>query len=256
MFINYKRTVGFSTEIINAGFNQDGQITCAQKTTAGAPANTPNKYIAGALVQNTADGLWYRNNGTYASPNFVNDSSDLTLPFADTDATSTTGSVFTLTASALTTGKVYRAIAAAANLTGAGRYFEANDGAANVFGIGPNGHIHSAQTTAPTIAVTIQNGITNAAITAGSSDTCGIITTTGTNNNGGGTVLDVTFNKTYTVAPKSISLTPLNSSAAKSSATTLLRPWISAISATGFTITIPADASAGATPSFSYQVIA
>ncbi len=128
MFIQYNRTVDFSTVIINAGKNQDNLITCGQKTTAGAPSNTANKYIAAAMIQNIADGLWYRNAGTSASPNFVNDASDLTLPFSDTDAVTTTGAVFQLTASALTTGAIFRGTIPALTLT-TGGIFDAALGA-------------------------------------------------------------------------------------------------------------------------------
>jgi hypothetical protein len=68
MFINYKRTVEFSTEIINAGVNQDDLITCAQKTTTGAPSATVGVYIPGAIVQNIVSGIVYSNIGTTASP--------------------------------------------------------------------------------------------------------------------------------------------------------------------------------------------
>ena len=125
-----------------------------------------------------------------------------------------------------------------------------------MFGIGANGHIHTSQTTAPSIIVTTPNGITAAAITAGGTDVCGVITTTGTNNNGGNTVIDVTFHKTYTTAPKSVQLQALNTAASKAAAVSLLTAYVSARTATGFTITIPADANAIATPSWSYQVIA
>lgn len=70
MFINYKRTVDFSTVIINAGLNQDNLITCAQKTTSGAPAADANKYVAGAIVQNVASGIVYINAGSSASPSW------------------------------------------------------------------------------------------------------------------------------------------------------------------------------------------
>lgn len=259
MWINFLRTVKFSTEIINAGTNQAGLITCGQKTTSGAPAATANKYIAGCIIQNTATGVCYINRGTSASPvwGVIDTGAGVTLPFAGTDATSTTGSVFSvvasalttgvgfvLTAAALTTGQIYRAVATAATMVGAGRYFEANDGATNVFGIGPNGHIHSEQTTAPTIA----NGTATTivpAITAGSTDVTGNITSTGTAV--AGTII-VTFNKTYTTAPKTVLLIPTNTAAAAAMATT----FVTAKSATTFTIQCPVVTA----PSWSYLVIA
>ena len=72
-----------------------------------------------------------------------------------------------------------------------------------------DGHIRSRQTTAPTIGVTTQNGITAAAIAANSTDMKGRITTTGTQNNTN-TVLTITFNKTFTIAPTVI-ITAANS---------------------------------------------
>lgn len=168
----------------------------------------------------------------------------------------TTGTLESISGSGLTSGVGHKVTAAQATLT-TGRYYSANDGATEVFGVGANGHIHSTVSAAPpTIAVSVQNGITAAAITAGGSDTCGIITTTGTNNAGGATVLQVTFGKTYTAAPKGVILMPANASAAKSAATSQAGVFVSAVAATTFDITIPSDASAGATPSWRYVVIA
>lgn len=168
----------------------------------------------------------------------------------------TTAVLDLISATALTTGIAQKVILGATSLT-TGRYVSYNDGAGEVFGVGTNGHlISTVSASVPTISVTQQNGITNAAITAGGSDTAGIITTTGTNNNGGTTVLEVTFGKTYTTAPKAVILTPKNASAAKIATTSLLGVYVSATSATTFDITIPADAAAGATPSWSYLVIA
>jgi hypothetical protein len=322
--INYFRTVPFNVAIINAWKDQDSLISSAQKNTTGAPDADAGYYVVGALIQNVVSGIIYRNAGTTAAPVWEDIQSGLSLPFADTDGTSTTGASFAITSSALTTGAVYRgtgsgatlttggifdaalgvavtgygfravttgvytgtagilqitansattgtlsvfsgtglttgilqkAVAAAGTLT-TGRYYSANDGALEVFGIGANGHIHTQQTTAPTIAVSQASGITAAAITAGATDTCGIITTTGTNNGAADTILVVTFGKTYTTAPKTVQLTALNQSGAKVSAGTAAGTYISAVSATTFTITIPRDASATATPSWSYIVIA
>lgn len=168
----------------------------------------------------------------------------------------TTGTLDSISGTGLTSGIGQKVTAAAATLT-TGRYYSANDSATEVFGVGANGHIHSTVSAAPpTIAVSIQNGITAAAITAGGSDTCGIITTTGTNNAGGATVLQVTFGKTYTAAPKGVILMPANASGAKAADTSGAGVYISAVAATTFDITIPSDAGAGATPSFRYVVIA
>jgi len=68
MFINYKRTVEWSTALVNVGLNEDGLITCGQKNTTGAPATTAGKYIKGSLIQNMISGLLYVNTGTTAVP--------------------------------------------------------------------------------------------------------------------------------------------------------------------------------------------
>lgn len=161
----------------------------------------------------------------------------------------TTGTLTVHSGTGITTGKIMSYVAAAATLT-TGRYYTCNDGALEVFGIGANGHIHGSQTTAPTIAVTTQAGITAAAITAGGSDTCGTITTTGTST--GATVLDITFHKTYTTAPKFVVLSPANAAASMPNTSY----YVSAISATTFTITVAAGGTYAATPSWRYFVIA
>jgi hypothetical protein len=242
-----------------------GLVIMAFKITTGAPAATAGYFAPSAMIFNLVDGTWYQMTGSTAAPAWTlnGSSSGFTLPVSATDSATTTGVSFAtimsaittgiaqrITAVSVTTGKLFQAVAAAATMT-TGRYFNANDGVADVWGIGANGHIHTAQTTAPTIAVSAQNGITAAAITAGASDTAGIVTTTGTNNNGGATVLQVTFNKTFTTAPKSVVLTPRNASGAGPNPA-----FVSAITATTFDITIPASASAGATPSWNYVVVA
>lgn len=162
----------------------------------------------------------------------------------------TTGVANLFTATGATSGTVLKLTATAATLT-TGRYLSANDSATEVFGIGANGHIHSTvSASVPTIAVTTQAGITAAAITAGGSDTCGVITTTGTST--GATVLDVTFGKTYTTAPKFVHVVPANAAAAQPNTGYL----VSATSATGFTITVAAGGTYAATPSFRYLVVA
>lgn len=243
----------------------------AVKITTGAPAATAGKFIPSALVWNAVDGELYKMNGTTAVPTWTileTSASGFTLPLSETDAATSTGVSLAMIMSALTTGiaqritailtttgKIFQAVAAAATMT-TGRYYSANDGALDVWGIGANGHTHYTQTTAPTIAVSTANGISAAAITAGGTDVVGIITTTGTNNAGGNTVLQVTFNKTYTTAPKAVLLFPRNAAAAKIAATSLAGVFVSAIAATTFDITIPSDAGAGATPSWDYLVIA
>lgn len=157
----------------------------------------------------------------------------------------TTGVIVSVSTTGLTTGVAHKVIATAATLT-TGFYYAANDAALNVFTVGANGHITSNQTTAPTIAVTNQAGITAAAVTAGSTDTCGNITTTGTST--GGTVLTITFNKTYTVAPKFVVVNETNAAAVTGGI------FCSSTTATTAVFTIPS--ASGATPSFSYFVIA
>lgn len=188
--------------------------------------------------------------------------SNFSLPATETDSTTTTttslafamnavttGVGISISTTALTTGINHQSIATAATLT-TGRYYSANDSTTEVFGIGLNGHIISTQTTAPTIAVGTQNGITAAAITAGSTDTCGSITTTGTST--GGTIMTVTFNKTYTTAPKVVQLTAANAAGGGVNSD----PYISSITATTFVITIPTGGVYAATPSWYYLVIA
>lgn len=129
------------------------------------------------------------------------------------------------------------------------------DGSGNV-GIGTDfpsallnlndGHIRSQQTTAPTIAVTVQNGITAAAITAGSTDTKGNITTTGTQNATSPTVLTITFNKVYNVAPIVV-ITAANLTGG-------VCPYYVSATTTNFTLSFQGSAPA-ATPSFNYMVI-
>ncbi len=162
----------------------------------------------------------------------------------------TTGVANLFTATGATSGIVLTLKATAATLT-TGRYLSANDAAGEVFGIGANGHIHSTVgATAPTIAVTTQAGITAAAITAGGSDTCGVITTTGTST--GATQITVTFNKTYTTAPKAVILTPANAAAGMPNTGYI----VDSISATAFRITVAAGGTYAATPSWMYLVVA
>lgn len=167
-----------------------------------------------------------------------------------TTGTYTGAGILQLSATGATSGVLAKITATAATLT-TGRYLSANDSATEVFGIGANGHIHSTVSAAPpTIAVTTQQGITAAAITAGGSDTCGVITTTGTST--GATQLTVTFGKTYTTAPKAVILTPANAAAGMPNTGYI----VDSISATTFRITVAAGGTYAATPSFQYLVIA
>ncbi len=222
---------GNFTSTANMGFVS----ILANTTTAGVVTHI----AANALTTGVA--LSIDGTGVYTGTGFVE----------ITQSGATTGTIYSITGAGLTTGKAIVATATAATLT-TGRYFSANDGALEVFGVGANGHIVSNQTTAPTIVVTNQASITAAAIVAGSTDTVGSITTTGTST--GGTILTITFNKTYTTAPKSVVLTPANAAAAYSGVSLTTGAYISSITATTFVITIPN--ATGATPSWYYQVIA
>lgn len=108
-----------------------------------------------------------------------------------------------------------------------------------------DGHIRSEQTTAPAIAVSTANGITAAALSSGSTDTKGTITTTG-DNNGTNTVITVTYNKVYTVAPVVV----VSASNASGQAYT----FFASSGTNNFTVNLR-DAGTNATPSFNYIVI-
>lgn len=311
-------TLGDVSDINVVGLAYDGV-----KTTAGAPANTANRWTEGATCRNYADGKLYLNSGTSASPNFVqvDTGAGFSIPTTATDGTTTIGTSFAMTFSALTsgvgqkltgsgaalltagiiqdiimglatvgagqvisctgiyTGTGIRKIIANAATTGVidtisaagltsgighqvvllapalttGRYYSANDGATEVFGIGANGHIHSkVSAVPPTAGITAAHGITAVALTAGATDTCGVITTTGTQDNTTDSTFTITFGKTYTVAPKSIVLFAANAAGAVGSSL----PYLVSISATAAVIGITKSAAAAATPSWCYQIIA
>jgi len=136
----------------------------------------------------------------------------------------------------------------AATLT-TGRYISVNDTTnGEVFGVGTNGHIISTAGTAPTIG-TNSTGISACAITAGGTDTCGVVTTTGTPQSG--TVLTITFGKTYTTAPKAVLYAPTNAAAGGVNTMPIITT-----TATTAVFTWPAGGVYAATPSFMYFVIA
>jgi hypothetical protein len=122
----------------------------------------------------------------------------------------------------------------------------------NGFNTQKAGHIVFSSTTAPapTIAVTTQAGITAVALVAGSADQAGSFTTTGTST--GGTVITLTFGTPFATAPRAVDISPINATAA--GANTL--PYVSSVTTTTFVITIPTGGTYGATPSYSYQVLA
>lgn len=173
----------------------------------------------------------------------------------------TTSSLMTLTANSATTaagllrvnglgitsGLIGVFNATAATLT-TGRYLSCNDAALEVFGIGANGHIHTTQTTAPT-AGTNATGISAIAVTAGSTDVAGTFTTTGTPASG--TVLTITFHKTYTTAPKFVVVSPANAAAGGVNTMPIVTQ-----TATTFVLTWPAGGVYAATPSYTYLVVA
>ena len=107
------------------------------------------------------------------------------------------------------------------------------------------------QTTKPTIAVGTQNGVTAAAVSNGSTDTAGIITTTGTSA-AGDTVFTVTFEEAYAVAPV-VQIQPLNEAAAQNADDAGSGAYVSSTTTGTFVVTIPG--ASGATPSWSYLAI-
>lgn len=282
-------TVSWDASLIDIGFMSDsasvpaalrGLAINAIKITTGALAATVGVWAPGAIVQNAVDGTNYQMIGSTASPVWaiLDTGAGFTLPASITDSTTTTGTSFAMimsalttgigeiitaasattaiitkrVASALTTGIIYQAVAAIATLT-TGRYFSANDGATEVWGIGANGHIHStASASAPSAAITAAHGITAVALTTGATDVCGQITSTGTQDNTTDSTFTLTFGKTYTVAPKSVQLFALNAAGAVGSSL----PYVVSISATAVVFGVSKSAAAAATPSWCYQVIA
>lgn len=216
-------------------------------TGASVDAITANSATTGTVQLITANGLTSGHGTVITSSGTIVTTGDL-LSVIGNSATTSTGLV-RVSATGLTTGSALQVKATAATLT-TGFYAAFNDGALNVLTVGANGHITSNQTTAPTIAVGTQDGITAAAITAGSTDTAGIITTTGTST--GGTVMTITFNKTYTVAPKVVILSAANAAGGGINSD----PIVTSITATTFVITIPTSGVYAATPSWYYLVVA
>jgi hypothetical protein len=161
----------------------------------------------------------------------------------------TTGNIAIINATAATTGTLLELNATGGTLT-TGNYLVCNDAGLDVFAVRRNGHLFGSQTTKPTIAVTTQNGITAAAVTNGSTDTCGEITTTGTSA-AGDTVLTVTFEEAYANAPR-VFIQPTNEAAAQNADDATSGAYISATTTTTFVITIPG--ASGSTPSFDYFV--
>lgn len=246
--------------------NSSGLIILVRCTAANLPTGVDPVsgagFAVGCMAQASDTGNGYVNTGTTTVPvwTLLDAGTAFGIPTAVTDASTTTATSLALvmsalttgvgeklTASATTTGTLYEAIAAAATLT-TGFYYAANDGALNVFTVGANGHITSKQTTAPTIA-TNATGLSAVAVTAGSTDTCGTITSTGTPASG--TVITLTFNKTYTTAPKVVLYTPANAAAGGVNTMPIVTQ-----TATTAVFTWPAGGVYAATPSWTYLVIA
>lgn len=159
----------------------------------------------------------------------------------------TTGIGESIVTGALTTGTAHKVTATAATLT-TGFYYAANDGALNVFTVGANGHLTSNQTTAPTVG-TNGTGLSAVAVTAGSTDTAGTITSTGTPASG--TVITLTFHKTYTTAPKVVMYQAANAAAGGVNTQPIVTQ-----TATTAVFTWPAGGVYAATPSWMYLVVA
>jgi len=253
------------------GTSQTGAITLQSGNATGTTTTSAFALLANALTSGT--GLYVANSlsgqtsdtlinvsqtgvTTGYTGNLVNVSSSSTtgaatfLSVVANASTVGTGEAISMTAA--TTGIGLKVTAAQATLTGIGRYFSANDGSVEVFGIGPNGHLHSlASAAAPSAAITAANGITAAAIVAGSSDTAGGFTTTGTQAGGTDSTLTVTFGKTYTTAPKAIMLTPASATAVAGGCLA----YISSVSATAFVVGVKTVGTCGATPAWNYMVI-
>ncbi len=216
-------TTGFAMAVTSGGANL---------TTGGALNISNGASTAGTAVVVTSTGVMTTTAGL--------------LTLTGNSATTASG-LLRVNGLGLTTGLGLQLNATAATLT-TGRYLSCNDAALEVFGIGANGHIHTTQTTAPTIG-TNATGISACAVTAGSTDVCGTITTTGTPASG--TVLTITFNKTYTTAPKFVTVEAANAAAGG-----VNTPPIVTQTATTIVLTWPAGGVYAATPSFTYFVVA
>jgi len=245
----YSGTTGLNGIVTaTAAYNTNSKYTTTEATDAIASTTPASIKTAGGVAVakaifagttiNAGTNLTAGNNATAGGNLYVGTALtyDPTLALVD------------ITGNLTTSGNVCLLRGVAATMT-TGYYLACYDGAVYSLAVGANGHLHSNQTTAPT-AATNATGISAIAITAGSTDTCGKFTTTGTPQSG--TVLTITFNKTYTVAPKFVSIVPLN--AAGGEPNTI--PYVSSTTATTFVLTYPAGGVYAATPSYSYLVVA
>ena len=114
-----------------------------------------------------------------------------------------------------------------------------------------NAHFESTQTTAPTIGMTTCAG--SPGVTSGSTDAAGSFTT-GTLGTGGSCTITITFNKAYSIAPKSVLITPMNSAAADTSASGP-QPYVSSTTPTTFVVTFRTSVGTGSAYQFYYWVI-
>lgn len=255
------------------------------KITTGAPAATVGVWAKGAQVYNVFDGVWYQMSGTTAAPAWTINSAVAGSPGGPPTAVQTNNSgvfggnanfTYDLATDAFASGLFDGAGGGQAGWSHAGQFAFIKGGTATDFGqvyannfgvqllgsgVGEvyfNGgsHIISNQAAAPTISVTTANGISAAAISTHSSDIAGVITTTGTNNAGGNSVLHITFSKVFPTGwiPRVV-ITPLNSAAAKASDASLITPVVNNVTEAGFDVVMTSDASALPTPSWSYHVI-
>jgi hypothetical protein len=114
-----------------------------------------------------------------------------------------------------------------------------------------NAHFKSTQTTAPAIATPTTCGTTpTASVTAGSTDSAGSLTISNGTGTGQTCSAVVTFNKTYGAAPKSIIITPKDANATNS-----VYAYVSATSATTFTVTFKVAAAVSTSYNFYYWII-
>lgn len=216
-------TTGFAMAITSGGANL---------TTGGALSISNGASTAGVAVTVTSTGVMTTTAGL--------------MTLTGNSATTASG-LLRVSGTGLTTGLGVQITAAAATLT-TGRYISFNDGALEVLGIGANGHIHTTQTTAPTVG-TNATGLSAVAVTAGSTDVAGTITSTGTPQSG--TVITLTFHKTYTTAPKVVVYTPANAAAGGVNTMPIVTT-----TATTAVFTWPAGGVYAATPSWTYLVVA
>lgn len=163
----------------------------------------------------------------------------------------TTGIISKVSVAGLTSGIGHQVVATAATLT-TGRYYSANNGTTEVFGVGPNGHLISTAGSGPGILITVNQGISAVALALGSTDTCGTITSTGTQNNTADSTFTLTFGKTYTTVPKGVVVTAANASAALAAQSGI---YVASVSATAVVFGVPKSSAAGATPSWNYIII-